>query len=277
MNAAHRTRRRRRQAGFIGIIVGVGLFALAGTAAILSVVINSGNNQRTLDILSDPDATQAQLDTISDQDVRNLRNDLADNAGLLTGFSSLGTPTLPSGDSAAQVAANALDEQIRNVAEPAVVNYMSDPGSSWNRNGGADRPSEGTLPSGGLPPDEVPGGTGDVRITLVWSAEVDLDLHVLDPCGDEIYYASDSSLCNDSPGELDVDNTSGGPGSVENVFWPANGAPTGTYEYWVECFSGCDSQPANYTISQTVQGQRTSFSGTLVMTDEVSPHRTFTR
>ena len=37
-------------------------------------------------------------------------------------------------------------------------------------------------------------------------------------------------------GTLDVDNTSGGAGSVENVFFTA--PPTGTYEYWVQLYSG---------------------------------------
>jgi len=271
-------RRPSRERGLVGILVAVGIFALAGTAGFLSVVINSHNNRQTLEILADPEATTEQLESISDQDMRNLQNDLPDNLGLSSGFvGGLGTPTLPGGGSTAEIAANALEEQIRNVVSPAAIDYMSNPDSSWNRNGGSDRPSEGTVPSGGLLPEEITGGTGDVRFTLVWNTNVDLDLHVLDPCGVEIYFGNPRNNCNGDLGELDVDNTSGGPGSTENIFWGEDAAPRGPYQYWVVCYSRCGSETTSFTLSRTVDGRRTSTSGTLSTNKGVSQVITFTR
>jgi len=261
----------------LAIGVAVGLIALGGAAAGLSVVLNSHNNRQTANILTDPEATTQQLESISDQDLRNLRNDLRDNMELSTLYTGVGTTTLPGGGSTARVAANALEEQIRTAVSPAVIDYMSDPESSWNRNGGSERPSEGTVPSGGLLPEEIAGGTGDVRFTLVWNAHVDLDLHVLDPCGVEIYFNAPSNSCNGNLGELDVDNISGGPESTENIFWGDGAAPTGSYQYWVVCYSGCNSEPASFTLSRTVDGHRTSTSETLATTGGVSQVITFTR
>ena len=70
-----------RQQGFFGTIVGVGLFALAGTAGFLSIVINSAENRQTLRVLTD--GTDAEREALSDQQIRNLRNDLNDNLCLL--------------------------------------------------------------------------------------------------------------------------------------------------------------------------------------------------
>ncbi|MCP4284110.1 MAG: hypothetical protein GY792_06620 [Gammaproteobacteria bacterium] len=272
------TRLPSRMDGFIGIIVAVGIFALAGTAGFLSVVINSGNNRRTMEVLADPEATTAELESISDQDIRNLRNDLADNFGLASGFAGgLGTPTLPGGGSTAELAGNALEEQIRNIVNPAVVDYLSNPESSWNRDGGANRPGEGTVPSGGVLPEDIAGGSGDVRFTLVWNANVDLDLHALDPCGVEISFRNSSNVCNGDTGQLDVDDIPGGPGSTENIFWGEGAAPVGAYQYWVECFGGCDSEAASFTLSRTVDGVRTSTAGTLIADKALSQVITFTR
>lgn len=61
---------------------------------------------------------------------------------------------------------------------------------------------------------------GDVQITLTWDNHADLDLHVVDPFGERIYFLNEQSS---SGGQLDVDNIVGfGP---ENIFWPKGQAP----------------------------------------------------
>ena len=83
----------------------------------------------------------------------------------------------------------------------------------------------------------LPGGTGEVKITLQWSAaNVDLDLHVIDPCATEIFFNLRSATCQGNIGTLDLDDVNGGPGSVENIFWST--APSGTYSYFVRYFAG---------------------------------------
>ena len=72
-------------------------------------------------------------------------------------------------------------------------------------------------------PEDV-GGDGDIKITLLWDFPGDLDLHVMEPNGEEIWYRN---LRDDSRGggHLDVDEISGGSGSAENAYWrnPRNG------------------------------------------------------
>ncbi len=56
---------------------------------------------------------------------------------------------------------------------------------------------------------------GDPQFTLIWNTDgVNLDLHVLEPGGKEIYWEDPKGV---KGGELDVNNTKGfGP---ENVYW----------------------------------------------------------
>jgi len=72
--------------------------------------------------------------------------------------------------------------------------------------------------------DEV-GNTGDLKITLMWDFQGDIDLHVLEPNRNEIYYHNPKD--NSTGGYLDVDNINGGNGSAENVYW--TNPPRGKY------------------------------------------------
>lgn len=119
----------------------------------------------------------------------------------------------------------------------------------------------------------LPGGTGEVKITLQWSATVDADLHVTDPCGNNIYFAAPSATCNGYSASLDLDNTSGGSGAAENVFWTT--APRGTYQYYINYFSGSGS--FSYTVTRIVDGVTTSNSGTLSSQGENSTTYSFSR
>ena len=70
------------------------------------------------------------------------------------------------------------------------------------------------------------GGSGGLKITLLWDFEADIDLHVTEPNGFTIYFSNDNDP--ETGGELDHDNTEGGIGSAENIFW--TNPPSGTYE-----------------------------------------------
>jgi hypothetical protein len=86
---------------------------------------------------------------------------------------------------------------------------------------------------------------GDPQFTLIWNTDgVDLDLHVLEPGGKEIYWEEPKGT---QGGELDVDNTKGfGP---ENVYWMVESkglgtqkvkgpGPPGTYKWFVVYWGG---------------------------------------
>ena len=99
-------------------------------------------------------------------------------------------------------------------------------------------------------------GSGDVQATLLWSGDHDLDLHVTDPAGEDIYYRNKTSA---SGGQLDHDDRAGCGSApqahVENVFWPTGGATPGQYRVYVVLFSQCGGAAADYKLRVTVGGR----------------------
>jgi hypothetical protein len=103
-------------------------------------------------------------------------------------------------------------------------------------------------------PSDLNLGTGDVQVTLLWADGNDLDLHVIDPSGAEIYFANPKSPTG---GTLDHDDTAGCSTTgthVENVFWPTGGAPPGRYRVFVKNYTSCGS-PSRYSLRATVRGK----------------------
>ncbi len=91
---------------------------------------------------------------------------------------------------------------------------------------------------------------GDPQFTLIWDKDgVDLDLHVVEPSGKEIYWEEPKGA---QGGELDVDNTKGfGP---ENIYWLVESdvpgaekvkgpGPAGTYRWFVVYYGGFGGIP----------------------------------
>lgn len=100
--------------------------------------------------------------------------------------------------------------------------------------------------------------TGDLQFNLTWNTANDVDLHVIEPGGNEIDWTDTVSA---SGGELDVDDVDGyGP---ENIFWAA-AVPAGTYSVFVVNFDG-DAAPG-YTLTVTKQGVSTTYTGSLAAT-----------
>ena len=115
------------------------------------------------------------------------------------------------------------------------------------------------------PTEEIVLGTGDVQITLRWDSTTDLDLHVVDPSGFEIYYVQPQSPTG---GQLDVDMipcARSDSSFVENVFWPSGESPAGDYLVWVHYHPSCNDQgPVDYQVTVTVDGREPEeFTGTL--------------
>lgn len=81
---------------------------------------------------------------------------------------------------------------------------------------------------------EQTGKSGNLKVTLLWNFEGDIDLHVLQPNGKEIYY--DRKTDESTGGALDVDNQDGGNGSAENIYWeePPKGEYTVSLVYYKE-------------------------------------------
>ena len=103
--------------------------------------------------------------------------------------------------------------------------------NSRNQQGGVKKPTD---TSRVINPDDTTsiveqaehtGHSGNLKITLLWNFQGDIDLHVTQPNGKTIYFEQlkDTS----TGGFLDVDNRNGGNGSAENVFW--ENPPKGEY------------------------------------------------
>ncbi len=134
------------------------------------------------------------------------------------------------------------------VKRPAATRRPSAGGGMENNNPGAgdgDGFGKAMFGQGGEVVRGVRVKVGDPQFTLIWDAEgPDLDLHVIEPGGKEIYWESPKG---EQGGELDVDNQKGfGP---ENIYWMVESkepggdrvlgqGPPGVYKWWVVYWGG---------------------------------------
>ena len=105
-------------------------------------------------------------------------------------------------------------------------------------------------------------GTGDLEIAVSWDTDADLDLHVVDAEGDEIYWGQEMV---DSGGELDLESgTDCRPDGLrtEHVAWTGGTPSPGKYVIRVNYWSDCGFAETNYVVNVTLNGERTSFYGT---------------
>lgn len=78
---------------------------------------------------------------------------------------------------------------------------------------------------------EEVGNTGDLKVTLLWDFPGDIDLHVVEPNGNEIFFRQPESA---SGGQLDTDNKIGGQHSAENIYW--TNPPKGKYRVFLHYY-----------------------------------------
>jgi hypothetical protein len=89
------------------------------------------------------------------------------------------------------------------------------------------------------------GAEGEVKVTLTWqTTSIDMDVHLIDPCGTKIFFGNPTQVCKTLTGELDVDDIGGGP-LIENIAY-ADGAPAGDYRVEVNNYSGGGT--VNYSL-----------------------------
>jgi uncharacterized protein YfaP (DUF2135 family) len=100
-------------------------------------------------------------------------------------------------------------------------------------------------------------------VSVSWNSAADVDLHVVEPGGEEIYYGSTLS---GTGGELDLDSNaacgSDGPRN-ENITWAEGTAPVGEYIVRVDYWDSCEATQTDYVVTVHVQGQTPQvFTGT---------------
>ncbi len=103
-------------------------------------------------------------------------------------------------------------------------------------------------------------GSGDIQISASWTDSADVDLHVIDPSGEEIYFGHKLAA---SGGTLDLDaNAACSPNesaprvfySNENVVWPLGSAPNGTYKVILDYWSDCNVAQTDWVVTIQRQG-----------------------
>jgi hypothetical protein len=107
----------------------------------------------------------------------------------------------------------------------------------------------------------------DIRVSLAWNSMIDLDLHVIEPSGEKIYWEKKIS---NSGGELEFDmndnenilSMSNEP--IESVYWPVGTQPVGHYKIEVVYYAnnGLENvDPINYLVLVTIEGINLEFRG----------------
>jgi hypothetical protein len=105
-------------------------------------------------------------------------------------------------------------------------------------------------------------GTGDVKVTLSFDRLHDLDLHVVEPNGEEIFYDVPASSTG---GQLDLDSGSRcmpSSANAENVFWPPGGAPAGEYRVFVQNYQQCSPGDITFTVRVEYDSVVNTYTGT---------------
>lgn len=102
----------------------------------------------------------------------------------------------------------------------------------------------------------------DIRASLLWDNRNDLDLHVIAPSGEHIYYAHKRSACG---GWLDVDMNVRGETTtpVENIRWARGAAPRGRYRVFVQNYRFHEpaQHPTPFKVEVEISGEVYHFIG----------------
>ena len=111
-------------------------------------------------------------------------------------------------------------------------------------------------------------GTGDIQVSLTFDQQDDVDLYVVDPSGDTVFFGM-RTVASGGTLDLDANPACGSPsGNAENITWPEGSAPLGTYGVLLDLFASCFPNPVNWLITISVKGQAPQIlTGTLVPGD----------
>jgi hypothetical protein len=149
-------------------------------------------------------------------------------------------------------------------------------------NGHFGPPATAMLSASGSAPLEPP-PAGDLVVTLTWIGNANLDLHVVDPSGDDLFWGSQSTVPpppggpadGGSYGTIDYDSNAGcvlDGVDREDAVWQAP-PPSGSYTVRVDAASLCGQPIAYWTAVAVLHGQTIARAqGTAVDADTRGAH-----
>ena len=129
-------------------------------------------------------------------------------------------------------------------------------------------PLSDTTSTGFVVPPELL-GTGDIQVTLTWKGICDLDLHVIDPAGNDVWWRNQPSRSGGVMDWHDACNPTahGGP---ENIYWPTENAPSGEYTVVIDYSDTCGkNQKVIWKVKLIVNGEERTFSGAIGSTEKI--------
>jgi hypothetical protein len=111
----------------------------------------------------------------------------------------------------------------------------------------------------------IAAGTGGLQVSLSFDNEKDVDLYVVEPNGNVVYYGDrGESRYDEATGQvvvawgLDVDSNAScyiDGINNENVFYPREYIQSGTYQVWVNMYANCDNTIAtNWVVTAVKEG-----------------------
>lgn len=126
--------------------------------------------------------------------------------------------------------------------------------------------------------NSVAAGSSQLQVSLNWVHPVDMDLHVLMPNEELIYFANKVGSLG---GELDLDSNPACSLDYvqnENITWRTTDPITGEYVVFVHLWSACDATTSMpYVVTVRRGEQVTSFEGSFVPADDGTSAREITR
>ncbi len=106
-------------------------------------------------------------------------------------------------------------------------------------------------------------GTGRLQVSLSWDSVADLDLHVVEPGGAEVWFGGPTLP---SGAQLDLDSNAVCTAGIsnENVTWGSATPRAGEYIVRVENYDACTAAGSNYVVRINVAGRAPMvFNGTM--------------
>jgi Ca-activated chloride channel family protein len=106
--------------------------------------------------------------------------------------------------------------------------------------------------------------SGDIRVTLVWNNRNDLDLHIVTPDNEEIYF---DNKTDSTGGWLEGDRNEHGETvePIETVLWPQDRAVNGTYRVFVQNYDFHEPKytPTDFQVEIKNGNEYTYYKGTV--------------